>query len=389
MNHVSRRTFVAGIGGAAALTQFAPAFAADATAPQDVAFVESSAADLAGLKRVVVSNFVLSFQTQAKVTKEGGKFINRNDMTAWNYWKNVDTAVLQQIADGALAGLKGDLKAKGLEVLDEAALKNVPAYQNIVAKMGYDNYAQYGNRDGAATFVSASTLTPYQNYALEMGNWDRFENTQGFTKGTGNLPSAMKGVGVWQLPGWEIETAKALDAALVKAFYVVNFSELEAGSSISDFGRADLYDWDGDGYHEGTVEYSAQARAFARLRQDITRIAFRLPNSAKKMGYKVSNYPDNKINPPKDGDVVINIGKPVPVGSKFFEVAEGEAPKIGLLGLGGGNSGNASPFSIKGPRGQGYAAFNTSVTDYDLYQKALSGNLSKMQHVLIDAAFPA
>jgi hypothetical protein len=135
---VSRRTIMASAGATGLIAIGGKAFAAKpAPLPvevRDYMFAEGSAEQLAGIKRVIISNFVVAFQLDGSMRKDNATKIggitlfggNAKEVAAKMVWQNPDVAMMQGIADAGLAALKADFKAKGIEVLDEALLASQP-----------------------------------------------------------------------------------------------------------------------------------------------------------------------------------------------------------------------------------------------------------------------
>lgn len=319
---LSRRMLMAGVGATGLITVGGKALAAKPPIPiTDYMFAEGSAAQLAGIKRVIIANFVVAFQLDGSMRKDnaikagnltlfGG---NSKEVAAKIVWKNPDVALMQGIADAGLAALKASFKARGIEVLDEAILASQPAYSSIIAATGLKNREDYPvvNQTEAqyrkshigpdttfdAKIFSASGLVPYNHSVFEGGQCCAV---------TKSLPSSK----VYYVPGFETELAKALDCVVLKAWQFVNFSELEAG--------VDQDGWAG-GAGGATVQYSATASSVVRIAEQKTRLSFRLPTSPNKP----KNVPTSWVV--KDGDVVVTLGKPVLIGDQYYAIEEGGA----------------------------------------------------------------
>ncbi|ESQ88642.1 hypothetical protein ABAC460_15235 [Asticcacaulis sp. AC460] len=375
--NLSRR-YLLGAAAGCALSTALPSWAQAAGTPGATLFVDSSAADLTGVKRVAISAFVVEFQTADKATKDGFHIASlhiSDDTAAYSRWQDADSTLLQKIADDAYAALKARFTALGIEVVDTAVLTADPTYKTLQSKAGFDSGANWDNADGQSVVFGPMGLPPYMPYALELGNYECNPNPK-LSKAGDNVarnPSHRMQVGNWQIPGWEIDIAKALGATLVKAWYVVNFSELSAGSKISDM---TFFDDLGSGMSGVTTAYSAEARSFVRLRQEQSRISFRLPTSAKKMGYKVKNYPGTLMAAPKDGDVVVALGKPVGVGADMYSFVEGSSGAKGVGGALMGMLNSKQTFYI-----------DATLNDPTAYSARMRGALVGAQQTLLDAAF--
>ena len=322
---ISRRALMASTGAASLVAIGGKAFAAKPSPPpaeiRDYMFTEGGAEQLAGIKRVIISNFVVAFQLDGSMrkdnaTKIGGLTLfggNSKEVVAKMVWQNPDVAMMQGVADAGLAKLKAEFKARGLEVLDEALLASQPAYNSIIAATGLKNLEDYPvvNQTEAqyrkshigpdvsfdAKIVSASGLVPYNHSVFEGGQccW--------VSKG---FPSSK----VYYVPGFEIDLAKALDCVVVKAWQFVYFSQLEAG--VNQDG------WAG-GAGGATVQYSAAASSQVRIAEHKTRLSFRLPTSTDKTKNVAKSWDS------KDGDVVVTLGRPMFVGDRYYVISEGGA----------------------------------------------------------------
>ncbi|MEQ1498528.1 MAG: hypothetical protein ABL914_07685 [Novosphingobium sp.] len=271
----------------------------------DFLVTEGNIASLAGVKRVIISNFVCAFQMDGSVHNDnatrlgsttffGGK---TKEVEAKMAWPNPDTAVLQAIADAGLSALKADFRAKGIEVLDEALLASQPTYPDIIVASGLTQYGDYmvGNisdnttkgdtNGGMAKIVSATGLKAY-NHSLFEGGQCCYVHGKGY-------PSSK----IYYVPGHETAIAKALDCVVVKVWQFINFTKVSAKSESE----------------RASTNYSASAQSVVRLREEKSRIAFRLPVSAniKKSA---------KAMPPKDGDVVVALGNPVFIGTDYYTI---------------------------------------------------------------------
>ena len=289
--------------------------------PADFFFAKADATALSGIKRVVIANYVIAFQTEAKDFREATRF-NKAETAASNAWDNPDIAMMQSITDAGYQSLIAAFKAKGIEVLDPSVLSAQPAYQKMMSATGFGSPAYWGNGDGKAILVSAKGLTPFQSYGPETGN---FEMYNGKSDGSApNPPTMMKRLTPYQFPGWEIDLAKALDCAVVKAWQVVDFGKVEAGANR----------WGGGGGTLFRAEHTANATTAVRIREEQSRLSFRLPTSTKRDGVRVRQIPASHMAPPQDGDVVVNLTKPIFLGSDLFTMSDqGETSGQSLKGF--------------------------------------------------------
>jgi hypothetical protein len=337
------------------------------SAEGDYVVAEGNVAQLGGVKRVIITNFAVVFQLDGSVrnddaTKVGSTTFfggNTKEVTARMGWKSPDAAVMQEIADAGLASLKAEFKSKGVEVLDESALASQSAYASILDANGLKSLDDYsivnttetvyrsGNNAGAqsltnfseAKVASAKGVVPYGHSVFEGGLCCHVRK---------GYPSSK----AYYVPGFEIDLAKALDAAVVKVWQYVYFTQLEAG--VNQEGLA--------GSVGGrVVNYSAKAKSVVRIGEQKTRLSFRLPSSTNK----ARNTPTTWL--PKDGDVVVHLAKPMLIGDQYFNVEDGGA-SASLAGT--------QRFS-----------FDATLTDRSAYRNDVSKAIGETLGGLVTAAF--
>lgn len=330
---------------------------------------------LKAIKKVVIGSFVLQFQINSTDIK-GGSIFNPNDTVSRVIWENTDGNMMSDIADAALLDLKAQFKAKGIEVIDESVLKGLKAYQDLIKGAGYGSGASgFGNADGTIRYISARSLQPIQSYAIEEGAFvTNYQSDQSIFKyikdGPKNNPGSMRG-NFWQGPGLEIEIAKALGVdAFVKVNYIINFARIDGKSKINLGGIAD----DGS---EAASTVSTEISEIVRLRQDQSRIAFRLASSDKKMGYKVDLFKRKDFDPARDGDIVLNLTQAIHLGSNYFEFGkiEDKTKNVGL-----------NPFAIIGRvKGEFVSEQTAKLVKPDEYSKRLTAAIKAMQSAMISS----
>lgn len=330
-------------------------------ANQDIFFANSEAAALSGIKRVVIANYVIAFQTGTTDFHEGHRF-NRAETAASLDWDNPDVSIMQSITDQGYKALKDAFAAKGIEVLDPSVLASQPIFQKMQAATGFGSPAFWGNGDGKAILVSATGLTPYQSYGPETGNFDMYNGKS--TGSAPNPPTMMKRLTPYQFPGWEIDLAKALDCAIVKSWQVVEFGKIKAGANRWGFGGGGTLD---------RAEHTANATTHLRIREEQSRLSFRLPSATNRKGHFVKQSPITYFAPPKDGDVVISVGNPIFLGSDLFKVSDaGETSGQRMKGflLGGAQHINAS----------------AHLNNPSLYQSRVTGAITTLMSGLVTTA---
>lgn len=284
-----------------------------------VVFTDSSAAGLAGTKRVAITNVLISFQASVSSrTAIGGMFGDKSDTSTALVMADMDTALLTEITDAIYAQLQLDLQASGFEVVPEEAVLASPTYQKIAKLAGFTNFSKYGNIEGAVMLVEASKLTPYAPFSPEVGTFPYPMNNMikdWNSDKTGGLTSNSTYYSA-DLPKLEVALAKELNAHVVKASYIVTL-----GSTKSDAGS---------GAHNSNT-YAGEVIAQVGIRDTHSRIAFRAPNG-KTGGQSTSRA---KPVPPKDGDVVIRLAQPIFGSKDLFSLTSFKEGK-GIWGLGGG-----------------------------------------------------
>ena len=275
-------------------------------------FTDSSAAGLAGTKRVAITSVIVSFQASVGAKREGGSgmFADKSSSESLMAMPDMDPALQDAITAEAYRQLKADLTAAGYEIVPEAEVAADASYREIVAKAGFVNHSKALNALGDAILVSPASLTPYMPYTMEGGTFEAGAKSYlGWNSGWGKPAtpggfSLMTAGTFWKLPGLEVALAKSLNAHVVKAFYVVNIGQTSAGHSRAVGLR---------------TQYQGTASAFAQLSllADQTRIAFRSPNGNAKWQKVAMTRPA----PAKDGDVVVHLAETMPGGTDYFDVA--------------------------------------------------------------------
>jgi hypothetical protein len=216
----SLRLLLAAAAGALLLMLGGNAVAADG----DYAFAEGNAAQLSGVKRVIITNFAVAFQLDGSVRKDDATRVgnttffggNAKTVAAKMAWKSPDAKVMQEIADSGLAALKAEFRAKGIEVLDESVLATQAAYASILDATGLNSLDDYsivntteaiyrgGNNTGAqglanvseAKIASAKGFRPYGHSVFEGGLCCHVRK---------GYPSSK----AYDVPGFEIDIAKS------------------------------------------------------------------------------------------------------------------------------------------------------------------------------------
>jgi hypothetical protein len=303
------------------------------------AFTDSSAAQLAGTKRVAITSVVIQFQASTNAVDGPGAWFRMFQSKATSEtvlaWPDFEQQMQSEFADFAYSKLQADLTAAGYEVVPEAQVKASANYRAIIAQGGIPQHTQYGNAMGDAYFVGPSSLQPYLPYTLEGGIFAGAKSHIGWTSQftaksvTPGGPSTMSIGNSWKIPGMETALAKELNAHVVKATYVVTL-----GRATSKRSRTLNIHSSSMAYGTSASEViTATANAFAEpsLLADQTHISFRTANGTGKW-QKVSM---TKIEPPKDGDVSVHLGTTMLGATDYFSmVSDGGKRKENFLGQG-------------------------------------------------------
>ncbi|OYU69290.1 MAG: hypothetical protein CFE28_04290 [Alphaproteobacteria bacterium PA2] len=327
---------------------------AQTASPAQAAFTDSAVTGLGANRRVAITSVIVSFQSSVAATKQGGSgmFADKTSSQSVLAMPVADTVMQQEIAEQAYSRLKADLTAAGYEVLSEGEVTASPVYQQITKTAGFPNPTKFGNALGDAMLVSPAALTPYLPYAAEGSQFEQPKSYIGYLSRMGGASTtpggpSMVSIGrIWALPSQEVQLAKALNAHVVKATYVVTLGET-ATSRKRTLG----------GYR---IEENAKGQALAQvgLLADQTRISFRTADGNAKW-QKVSYM---KPAPAKDGDVVVRLAQSIEGGTDHFSLRSSSS-QGGLF-----NPGADFQFrffaDIKDP--EGYAAeVNAMIADAD------------------------
>jgi len=304
-----------------------------------VVMTDSTAAALAATKRVAITNVMVSFQASAggEKTNTSGLFATKTDASASLQMPEMDTKLLSEITDAIYTQLKADLQANGFEVLPESTVLASPAYQKIIKMAGFTNPSKFANLNGDVMLVGASGLKPYLPYNAESGKFGASPKNLikgwvttgwGLKSSTEGGPTAIGTGEIYELPGLEVELAKALNANLVKATYVVTLGSTKATAKSSYAGSNSAL-----GTNSFNNSYTGSAFAQVGLLAGQSRIAFRTPAANAKgesaPGGYTANF-GNNASPAKDGDVVVTLEESLAGGTAFFAVTGGEKKADGL-----------------------------------------------------------
>lgn len=314
------------------------------------AFTDSSPERLAQTKRVAISNVVLEFQTKVFAEEITGRlskmFLSRGNSYSDNVLAGFDTKALEAAAGQVYERLKQDLVAAGYELVPEAEITAQPAYKKLRETMGFPQGYAYGNKDGHSLVVGPASLPIYLPPLSEQGT---FGNTRK-TKGEQQAPE----MGVFErgrmagnssyAAGLEVDLAKALNAHVLKAWYLVGFGQASAETD---------YDAVNTAHYSTTATSRTGATAQMYVRDEQTRIAVRLPDGDR--GYARESKRISALSGgyrPYDGDVVVRLDEMLPGLADFLAAggvsnATAERPTGFLGSLLGGLAGTVADQSYK------------------------------------------
>lgn len=323
---------------AVALLFSAAAHAADAP-PQlkgepRTEFTDSSPDKLGTLKRVAITNVVLEFQTKVFAEHITGRlskmYLSRGNSYSDNALAGFDPKLLEAAANRIYAQLVDDLTAAGFEVVPEAEVKAQPMYKKLAADMGWPQGYHYGNKEGHSLIVGPTSLPPYLAPLGEQGTFGNHKQIKGDTQApklswgeAGKLAGNSS-----YAAGQEVELAKALNAHVLKAWYLVGFGNATAST-----------DWDAINtpHFQTTATSRTGARAQMYIRDEQTRIALRTPDGDKayaRESKRISALSGGYR--PWDGDVVLRLDETLPGEADFLAeggVQKAEKKEGGFLGM--------------------------------------------------------
>lgn len=335
---------LAGLGSAVVYAADAPAApGAVTTTPPPAAFTDSTAAGLAGTKRVAISSVIVAFQASTGEQKGGGGIKvpifggPRTSVQSVLAMPEMDGALQEKIAQQIYLDLQARLTESGYELVPEAQVKSATNYQALLKQSGYANHSQFANAVGDVMLVAPPSLQPYMQAQIELGLFQNPGSTYmswvgggfGAKSATAGGPSGKMQADAWKIPGIEVALAKELNANVVKAYYVVTLGSTTARKEVNFTStKVDVIGLFGVTEQTRDVkQVVGTSTSFAQLGllADQTHIAFRTPSGNAKF-QRVSM---GKPVPPKDGDVVLRIAEPIYGGTDWFTLQQEEWKRAG------------------------------------------------------------
>mgnify|MGYP001612370419 CR=1 FL=1 len=242
-------------------------------------------------KKIAITSFGIEYDTNvvyAGSTKDGLKTTGsfRNTVTL----KNVSKEQMQLMADNAYIKLVKDLKAAGYDITPYETYKETPAYQSLINIVGKESPVSIAFKYGDSETLSQSDalvfaptgMVWYSPNLEEVGS--RRANTL-TSLGTEVLSMGRAFSGGKAVPKAEVDLADALNATLLKIYYVV--------SPVRSYVESKFLEgtFPGDGR---TIVGSGE-----------TRLAFRTP------GASTMHFTFSKKKPPLDGNAFVRLKKDV------------------------------------------------------------------------------
>lgn len=295
-------------------------------------FTDSTPEKLKQTKRVAITNVILEVQTRVTAEYFPGRFnrmfLNRGGATSENTLAGFDPALLQDAASKLYERLAEALQAAGYEVVKQEEIAAQPAYTKLVEGTAYPQGHHYGNKDGNSIVFGARQLKMYMPPSNEQGTFGNNKKqgwtAQGPTIGMGDR-MRLAGNSSY-VAALEVELAKALDAHVVKAWYLAGFGAASASTDWLPEDPTVRYEYglgpSGVGTYTVRQTPARHTGATARLyvRDEQTRIAFRTPDGSTSATRESSRM--NALTGgyrPYDGDVVLRLDNMVPAEAEFVK----------------------------------------------------------------------
>ena len=295
-------------------------------------------------------------------------FLARGNSYSDNVLAGFDTQRLEQAANRLYDKLKVDLTAAGYEVVPEAEVQAQPLYQKLKQEMGWPQGYHFGNKDGHSLLVGPTSLPLYLPPLGERGTFGNQKQTKGDTQAParGVFETARMSGSSTYVAGWEVDLAKALNAHVLKAWYLVGFGTATAST---DWGR-DI------GF---TATSRAGATAMLYLRDEETRLALRTPDGDRGYARESSRiHPITGGYRPYDGDVVLRLDETLTGLADFLAeggVQKAEPASGGFLGM-LGSAARGLTATVND------SSFKTQV-DPERFADAAAGMVSRLQSLMV------
>lgn len=198
----------------------------DTPEAQMATYVDIDGAEkLKGVRRVVVPQFRIEFQTRAEASASDGRYLGggqhaSSSSSAYVHLKGVDDALLQKLTDQAYAAFVKDMAAQGIEVIGPDQLANVAEYEPVL-RVGKASGETLETKDSISRFFAPAGARVYA--LLRRTDKDR----QGFGSGLSTGFSDMQ----QEIPRAELALAKKYDAPSLKVLLTVSPARVKAGAA--------------------------------------------------------------------------------------------------------------------------------------------------------------
>jgi len=180
---------------------------------------------LKGVRRVVVPQFRIEFQTRAEASASDGRYLGGGQhasasSSAYVHLKGIDDALLQKLTDQAYAAFVKDMSAQGVEVIGPDRLADVAEYEPVL-RVGKASGETLETKDSISRFFAPTGGRVYA--LLRRTDKDR----QGFGSGLSTGFSDMQK----EIPRAELALAKKYDAPSLKVLLTVTPARVKAGAA--------------------------------------------------------------------------------------------------------------------------------------------------------------
>ncbi|NTV95294.1 MAG: hypothetical protein HGA75_07720 [Thiobacillus sp.] len=195
---------------------------------QMAAYVEvDGGARLKDVRRVVVPQFRVEFQTRAESSASDGRYLGGGShasasSSAYVHLKGLDDALMQKITDRAYAAFVQDMTAKGIEVIGPDKLAAEPEYEPVL-RVGKASGETLETKDSLSRFFAPAGGRVYA--LLRRTDKDR----QGFGSGLATGFADMQK----EIPKAELALAKKYGAPCLKVLLTVSPARVRASAAAA------------------------------------------------------------------------------------------------------------------------------------------------------------
>lgn len=187
-------------------------------AAQTPQYVEmENATKLKGVKKVLIPQFRIEFQTRAEAANSAGSVrTGQGSASAHVHLKGLDDALFQKVTDYAYASLKSKLAAVGVDVVGPEALADEPEFAPML-RIGKPSPAELETKDSVSRFFAPGGGRVYT--LLRRTDSDRQGFTSGFATGFEDVQR--------EFPKAEIALAKKHGAPCMKVLLTVRPAQVD------------------------------------------------------------------------------------------------------------------------------------------------------------------